>query len=543
MKKLIPFLFLFVFFILPVSASETEPSGAVLMVTEYSVAEGGLQAGKDAVLHITLQNKSASSAAAACKLTFSETDGDIRPVGTGTQYAASIAPGESFVWELPVRVSVNASDGAHTARVSVAFTQADGSAALAEDTLRLTVRQTAKLEIGNIQIPSSVVYGEQATLGFCALNTGKSTLYGVTLSATVDGVGAVGKTVLGTIAAGERAEGSVSFSTLHFIIKNRTGTLTLSGETETGEKVTATATYAFAVAAPTQGETQKQEDPGQPRLMVKSYSVEDGSLTPGEDKKLKIVLVNTHKSKAVRNIKLTFSESSGQIQCDGVASVYADTIGAGKTYEWVLTLQTAHTADSGEHTAHIGMAYEDAKGMSYSDSENIRLAVRQSVLLVWDNLSFPEQSVQGETVSFSLNLQNMGGAPVLNALLTFETDGLSGANSVLVGDIPSGESRTANANFNVPKEKTGDAHATVRIQWQDDYGDVHKEELSLQTQIVEKPEVPDEDTQKKQEQQQQGIRYWWLFLLGGLAVGVGGGAGTVFYIFNKKSRLQDEERL
>ncbi len=527
-------------------AADTEltDARAQLMVTACTVSGDGLVAGKNATLYLTVKNQSETAKAEHCKLTFSETTGDVQPVGTGTQYVAVIAAASEYVWELPVSVSAQASDGRHTVQLQIAFRQPDGSTDTAADTLQVNVNQTAALEVGSINVPSFVLSGENANFTFSVLNTGKSTLYGVSMTVGVDGAGIVGKDSLGTLAAGESASGSVTFSTKDFRCADRTGTVSFAAQTADGKTVTVSERFDFTIKAPEQeNSTETKEDRSQPRVMVQAYTVEGDSLAPGESKTVRITFVNTHTAKSVSNIKLSFSANGDEILCDGTGTQFLKYIAAGGTYTWETKLTAVHTARSGLHAVTVTAEYEDADGNGYSSSDTLRLPVRQSVLLIWDNLSFPKTAVMGETVQLSLTLQNMGGAALQNVLLTFDIEGFSGAASTLVGTVPAGETRTASANFNVTAQKAGEVQGKAKLQYTDDFGQTHEQIIDLTSDVIEKPAAPTKEEQKKQEQAENGMRLWWVFAVVGLAVGVGGGVGVTAGIYNSKARKQDEERL
>ncbi len=542
MKKL-TFLILFLFlFSVPAAASEYD--SAKLMVTSCTVSEKGLSAGGKATVHITLKNQSETVDAKYCKLTFTEQTGDISPVGTGTQYVSVIEANDEYVWELPVQVASNASDGAHTATVRVSFTNPDGSDGSAEDTLRLSVSNKSEMEVGSIGVPGEVVSGDMADFSFSVLNTGKSKLYGVTMTVSVDGPGTVGKDSLGDIPAGGSATGNVRFSTDDYIISARAGTVTFTGETADGKTVTVSERFYFDIVSDeTDRPQQEDEDRSQPRLMVSSYTVQDDALLPGERKKLSVTVVNTHADKDVYNLKLSFSPQSDAVACEGMGTMYLDELEAGDFYVWELFVNTAHTAGSGVHNAVVNVEYEDKNGNPYSNSDTLRLPVRQRVLLVWDNLNFPETCVIGETVSLTFSLQNMGGAAVNNVLVTFEAEGLRGSGSVLVGTIEAGQSGTVNANFNVTAETEGELKGIAKVRFQDDFGDNHAEDIEFSTKTVKKAPVPTEQEEKQQAQADYGIRLWWVFLLAGLAVGGGAVGGILWFVNDKKQRRQDEIRL
>ena len=542
MKKL-SFLILFLFlFSVPAAASEYD--SAHLMVTSCTVSEKGLSAGGKTTVYITLKNQSETAAAKNCKLTFSEASGDITPVGTGTEYISVLEAEDEYIWELPVQVASNAADGAHTATVRITFTNPDGASDSADDTVRLTVSNKSSMEVGSIGVPGEVVSGDMADFSFTVLNTGKSKLYGVTMSVSVDGPGSVGKDSLGDIPAGGGGTGNVRFSTEDYIISARAGTVTFTGETADGKTVSVSERFYFDIVEnESDSANQEDEDRSQPRLMVSSFTVQEDALFPGERRKVSVTIVNTHKDKDVYNLKLSFAPQSDAIASEGMGTMYLDKLEAGDFYVWELYVNTAHTAKSGLHNATVSVEYEDENGGAYSNSDTLRLPVRQTVLLVWDNLNFPANSVIGETVSLSFSLQNMGGAAVSNVLVTFEAEGLRGAGSVLVGTIEAGQTATVNANFNVTAENESELKGIATVRFQDDFGDKHTETIEIVTKAIKKAPVPTEEEEKKKAQSENGMRLWWVFLLVGLTVGGGAVGGLLWSITNKKQRREDELRL
>jgi len=137
----------------------------------------------------------------------------------------------------------------------------------------------------------------------------------------------------------------------------------------------------------------------------------------------------------------------------------------------------------------------------------------------------------------------MGGAAVNNVLVTFEIEGMRGSGSVLVGTIEAGQSGTVNANFNVTAETEGELKGIAKVRFQDDFGDNHAQDIEIVTNAVKKAPVPTTEEEKKQAQSENGMRLWWVFLIAGLAVGIGVTAAIILIVFNRKARRLDEERL
>ena len=81
-----------------------------------------------------------------------------------------------------------------------------------------------------------------------------------------------------------------------------------------------------------------EELPSQPKVMVTDYKT-DGELKTGNTAKISITLTNKSKTDYVKNMKLTFSDSSGDIVPVGVASGYVDRLNAKKSVTWDIDVK------------------------------------------------------------------------------------------------------------------------------------------------------------------------------------------------------------
>ena len=290
--------------------------------------------------------------------------------------------------------------------------------------------------------------------------------------------------------------------------------------------------------APVIQEEPEKVDNSQPRLMVTGYQIEGDFISPEETKKLTITIKNMHKSKSVSNIKLSLSEDIDEIRPTGMGTKYVSSIGAGKSYTWVVELKAIHTATVGEHKLSFSCEYEDENGSGYGANDIIRLEVRQPADLTFDGAKLPVKVVQDETVTLNINLMNTGKTPLSNCKVEFSIDGLDAGGSSFVGEIPPQEKATANANLLVSSEKTGKVTGKITITYEDTFGNEYSQEHEVST-VIEKKVVK---AQKKEEEEKKNP-LWWLFLLGGIVVGGGLGFGIPFAINSKKQREEDEKRL
>ena len=295
----------------------------------------------------------------------------------------------------------------------------------------------------------------------------------------------------------------------------------------------------FAVTAYAEDE-ETTVDNSTPRFMVTSYKLDKDCLTPNESATLKITLKNYSSSKAVRNLKLSLSEGSGDIKPDGMGTQYVSYIAPGSTYTWELTLTASKTAQEGEHRLTVSMEYEDRYFMSYSSSDEISLTVKQSVALDYDGAILPVKVIQDSTETVTINLMNMGKSNLRNCRIDFDVEGLESGGTTFVGEIPAGQSSAGSANLRVSSTMLGETSGTIKISYEDEFGECYSKTVDVSTTIAEKIVIT--NTQAEEEKDTK-YPLWWAFALAGLALGGGIGCAIPLSIISYKKRKEDEKRL
>ena len=321
--------------------------------------------------------------------------------------------------------------------------------------------------------------------------------------------------------------------------KDGAHTVSVSCEYETVQGQAGTSTDSFTLNVAGKNQTaEPTNNNSKPYLMVTDYTVEGGSITPGESRNVSVCIKNTNPSNAVSNIKLSLAEESGEIIPEGTGTAYVAKIGAGGTYTWSVALTAANTAKTGEHTVKLDMEYEGGSNSQFTASDIIRLPVRQSVKLDYSGAQLPAKTVQGETVTLSINLMNTGKSKLYNCMISCDIDSLESGGSVLVGEIPSGESKNGSLNLRVSSETLGEVSGVIKITYEDDFGETYEKTAELSTVIEEK--VIKADTEEEEEKKNP---LWWLFMLIGAIIGGALGFGIPYAIRSNKQRKEDEKRL
>lgn len=119
-----------------------------------------------------------------------------------------------------------------------------------------------------------------------------------------------------------------------------------------------------------------EEVPSTPKLMVTEYTVDGGTISAGSSAKLTVKLTNTHRSIDIKNIKLTFSDPSGEIIPDGTGTAYVSKIYSGRSYTWVLELKATEKAADGNHAVTVSAEYETENGGSGNSNDTLNISVK-----------------------------------------------------------------------------------------------------------------------------------------------------------------------
>lgn len=275
------------------------------------------------------------------------------------------------------------------------------------------------------------------------------------------------------------------------------------------------------------------------RLMVTSYKVENGYVSPEGKAEISVTVKNMSKTSAAKNIKLSFSDESGEIYPEALGTVYIETLAAGKSYEWKQNVIAANTAAVGTHRITVTAEYEDKSGNPSSSSDTLNIDVRQKAKLDFDGAKLSVKSFQGETQIVTINLMNTGKSALYNCKIDFDIKGLDSGGCVFVGEIAPGESKSGIGNLRVSEDILGKTDGEIKITYEDSFGEQYEKTAKVSTVIEKKVEKSEEE--ESEEKKKNGL--WWLFLLIGLLVGGGTGFGVTWYVNDKKQRKEDDLRL
>ena len=206
-----------------------------LMVTDFSLEGNSISPDKESELSITLKNYSSTKAINNIKLTLTEETGDVKILGTGTQFVDSIGTGKTYVWKVKVTAAKTAAIGEHAITVSADYEDKYYTGYSSSDVLRVNVVQSVSLDYNGIQLPYQMVQEETASVDMSFINSGKSKIRNVKVVFDVDGLEEGATAYIGEIEPGSTGTASANLRAKSDTVGDIKGTATLTYEDEFGE--------------------------------------------------------------------------------------------------------------------------------------------------------------------------------------------------------------------------------------------------------------------------------------------------------------------
>ena len=217
-----------------------DESAPKLMVTGYELDNEYITPGEKTLLKIMVKNTHASRSVSNIKFSLSEESGEITPSGMGTTHVKNISAGGTYVWEVELTASHTVSVGEHRFKVSAEYEDSNYRSYSSSDTLRLNVRQIAKLKYDSAILPKKVVQGDNQTVTINLMNTGKSTVYNCTIDFDIEHLQSGGSTFVGNIESAQTGIGTANLRVDSNFEGEVKGKITITYEDDFGEVYTDT---------------------------------------------------------------------------------------------------------------------------------------------------------------------------------------------------------------------------------------------------------------------------------------------------------------
>lgn len=189
----------------------------------------------------------------------------------------------------------------------------------------------------------------------------------------------------------------------------------------------------------------------------------------GEDGCVTATLTNPCLSVTYEQVALRITDGSGDILPQHAGTLYWEALVPGQSVQVSFPMTVLFTATPSPHVLDFSLDWT-ALGQRVSQSESYTLPVSQDIRLEPGGLKMPTSVLAGDSVTLSLPLMNMGTGDVTQVLAALTLPGITERQSVLVGSIAPGETKTAQLTFSTGKELAGDFSGTLAVTCADSGG-------------------------------------------------------------------------
>lgn len=233
-------------------------------------------------------------------------------------------------------------------------------------------------------------------------------------------------------------------------------------------------------------------------------------LTVGEAGALTLRVENPSANQEMTGLLLTVSDPAGEVLPAQSDTLRIDALAPGESRECVYPLTVRANAAVGPHPLSVSLAWQTFAHQGVWE-ERFTLSVAQEMRLAQGGLQMPVSVIQGELLSISLPLMNMGRGEACNVLATLRLPGAAAEQSVLVGGIAPGETATARLSAMIDKAAEGEYSGTLEIAYEDAWGNGASMALPLSLRVEPVPEAaPESGTETAAAERPE----WLLPLLG-----------------------------
>ena len=208
----------------------------------------------------------------------------------------------------------------------------------------------------------------------------------------------------------------------------------------------------------------------------------------GEDCAVTATLTNPCRTVPFERPVMRISDDSGDILPQSAGALYLDDLAPGESMTVRFPMTVLPKATVAPHILHFDISWA-ALGQPVSQQESYTLPVTQDIRLESGGLKMATSVIAGDSLSLSLPLMNRGKADIIDVMATLTLPGVTERQSVLVGTIAPGETKTAQLSILPGKDVSGAFTGTLTVEATDNDG--NPATLTLPVALtVEKPAPP-----------------------------------------------------
>ena len=415
----------------------------------------------------------------------------------------SLSPGETA--ELSGRVVNRGTQDMHQVELSLDNLSAEGISLVSG----FSSKTVAQIPVGgetafrNMKEPGGT-YGvnQNFTVSFDLYNAGETTAKSIAVTAeAVDATAVVPKSASRKTVKELAPGASVPFSFQFAGTSSSTSqNYAIQFTVEYTSGGSATTTFKQYAGVNVSNPDKDDENESKPKIIVSNYVSDPLIVMAGDEFDLTMTLMNTHKEKAVKNIKMFLTlaeetssetEKSGNIftPVNSSNTFYFDSIGPKSTVDKSLRLYVVPDAQPKTYTLTVNFEYEDGNGKEYTAQELLGINVKQVTQLQIDEFSIPEMVEVYQPVSVSFSYYNTGKVTLNNVMIKVEGDVDCQNKSTYIGNMESGNSEYFETTFSAMQP--GETPVTIIVSYEDPSGETVEERRELMLNAME-PMMPED---------------------------------------------------
>lgn len=238
MKKSAIVFILCMILLMPDFAMAARYASVKLVVEEYALEGGKIEAGSEAVLTLRVRNTNNYVSAGNIVFTLEDAQGRIIPQGPSGIYVNEIARGGTAEIRFRLKAMPDAQPGYAQLTLNAEYETAEGQNTNMSADVYLEISQEMRLEHGVAGLVSKVTEGDNIAFSMDFLNMGKGVVYNVLMAFDIPGLNGGSAVLVGNIEPGESKTGRANLlvSKVNGEYGNTSGTLTLTWENAAGEQ-------------------------------------------------------------------------------------------------------------------------------------------------------------------------------------------------------------------------------------------------------------------------------------------------------------------
>lgn len=247
-----------------------------------------------------------------------------------------------------------------------------------------------------------------------------------------------------------------------------------------------------------------------PKVLIDSYKFSKKNVLCGEKTIADLTLLNTSKSKTVKNILVKIAPGENIELLGKRDSYYIQQLRSSKTCHLSFPFRVKANAPYGQYNIDVTIEYSDSKGETYTAQGTVKISARQKTQIEISPIRLPEQIRVGESVELETQAMNLGRGTLYNVRALLEADGLRPSGTAFIGDIEPGTSMTGSMEL-VAEELSGESsygttQGKVTFYYEDEMGNEKTHVQSFETSLLS-PRSNDSGSESEDNQRQ-----WWVIM-------------------------------